>query len=71
MNRDVLHGRWVQLTALLTGRWEWLRGDNRGVSVASANFRIGRAQAAYGHAQVAANHKVVQLQRELYREWKI
>lgn len=71
MNRDVVLGRWIQLAALLRGQWGWLIGDRRSVAIASNSFRMGREQAAYGRARKAAAHKVIRIQRELYRDWKV
>lgn len=71
MNRDVLHGLWIQLTSTLRGRCGWVLGDSRSVAMASLSFRLGRTQSAYGRARVGMARKVVLLERELSRELKV
>ena len=65
MNRDIIKGKWSQLSGKLQQKWGKLTDDDVNASEGHREYLIGKLQERYGIAKEKADVQVKEFERSL------
>jgi uncharacterized protein YjbJ (UPF0337 family) len=71
MNRDRLHGIWMQCSGTLKERWGTLTGDARALAVGTRERLAGRAEEQRGAARQEADRQLEDFLRRNRNWWDL
>jgi uncharacterized protein YjbJ (UPF0337 family) len=58
MNRDILEGKWAQMSGKAKSKWAKLTDDDMQLISGKRDVLVGKLQERYGHAKDAAEKEV-------------